>query len=91
MNSAGPESLPSKVRAARGNMHVRAAASEIGIGPTTLLKIEKGGLPSRPTLVKLARWLGESESGLLGPSQQRYMARHKVNFGHVRAQSVAGR
>ena len=32
-------------------MHLRAAA-EIGISPTTLVKIERGGEPSMPTLRK---------------------------------------
>ena len=58
------EGLSSKVRDRRGNMHVWACAAEIGISPKTLHKIETGGLPSRPTLVKLRRWLGESESRL---------------------------
>ena len=43
------EGLPSRLRVRRGNMHVRAAAAEIGISPTTLLKIECGGVPSMRT------------------------------------------
>ena len=45
------EGLPSRLRNRRGNMHLRAAAG-IGISPTTLVKIERGGEPSMPTLRK---------------------------------------
>lgn len=44
MNPDWLEALQSRMRARRGNMHVRAAAFEIGISPTTtLVKIKKGG------------------------------------------------
>jgi transcriptional regulator with XRE-family HTH domain len=46
------------VKTKRGNMGVRAAASEIGVSPTTLTRIERGGLPDPKTLGKFCAWLG---------------------------------
>ena len=88
MSSADLERLPSRVRAMRGNMHVRAAASEIGISPTTLGKIERGGLPSRTILVKLARWLGESESGLFELAKLDASARPRIRFAPDLAERI---
>ena len=88
MNSADLERLLSKVRSARRNMHVRAAASEIGISPTTLGKIERGGLPSRTTLVKLARWLGESESGLFQIADLDASANPRIRFAPDLAERI---
>ena len=74
MKPDGSEGLPSRVRDRRGNMHVRAAASETGISPTTLLKIERGGLPS-PTFAKVGDGNAISQS-----KHRRYMTRHEVGF-----------
>ena len=43
----------------RGSMGVRAAAKEIGVSPTTLLKVEKGHIPDQATLKKICDWIGE--------------------------------
>lgn len=53
------ENLVTLILRRRGNMGVRAAASEIGISPTTLTRIEKGNVPDVGTLEKICRWLGE--------------------------------
>lgn len=50
----------------RGNMGVRAAAKEIGISPTTLTRVEKGGVPDVGTLNKITTWLGEDPAQFTG-------------------------
>ena len=50
----------------RGNMGVRDPASEIGISPTTLTRIEKGHVPDVGTLEKVCAWLGEVPSTFNG-------------------------
>ena len=50
--------LASRIKARRGPMNLRAAAAEIGISPTTLLRLERGGEPTMPVLAKIDRWTG---------------------------------
>lgn len=47
-------------------MGVRAAASEIGISPSTLSRIEKGHVPDVGTLDKVCEWLGEEPAKFTG-------------------------
>ena len=82
------DGLPSRLRDRRGNMHVRAAASEIGISPTTLVKIERGGEPSMKTLVKLRRWLGEFESGLFEIAELDAATRPRIRFAADLAERI---
>ena len=58
--------LATAVRSHRHNMGVRAAASEIGISPTTVTRIERGGVPDIPTLEKICVWLGEDPDQFTG-------------------------
>ena len=51
--------LAHRVSQTRGNMGIRAAASEIGISPTTLSKVERGHIPDMKTLEKICAWIGE--------------------------------
>jgi transcriptional regulator with XRE-family HTH domain len=60
------DELGSMVARRRGNMGVRAAASEIGISPTTLSRIENGHVPDITTLEKVCAWLGEDTSKFTG-------------------------
>lgn len=52
------ESLPEVVKRRRGSASIRSAASELGISPTTLCRIEAGHLPDMKTLQTVCRWAG---------------------------------
>lgn len=46
------------IQAKAGSMNRRALAKEIGISPTTLIRVFQGGVPDMKTCVKICRWLG---------------------------------
>jgi len=52
--------LAQAVKTKRGNMNLRAAAREIGVSPTTVSKMEAGGVPDQATLAKVCLWLGSA-------------------------------
>ena len=60
------EDLALLVLGQRGNMCVRAAASEIGISPTFKKKKKKGHVPDVGTLERVCAWLGEEPSTFNG-------------------------
>ena len=64
--TARTPALSELVIAFRGNQGLRAAAREIGISPTTLTRIERGGEPDVPTLQKLCDWLGMASEAFVG-------------------------
>lgn len=53
-----PIPLGLRIRAKRRDMSVRQAASESGISPATLSRIEHGKQPSVEVLLLLCKWLG---------------------------------
>lgn len=59
-----PNEVPALLRKRRANMSIRPAAKEIGISPTTLMKIESGELPNTTTMKRVCEWLGVSFDGL---------------------------
>lgn len=60
------EKLGEMISARRGALGVRAAASEIGISPATLSRIENGNVPDLVTFAAICRWLGEDPATFLG-------------------------
>ncbi|TAK80417.1 MAG: helix-turn-helix domain-containing protein [Dehalococcoidia bacterium] len=56
------------VRERRGPRGVRDTATEIGISPATLSRVENGKQPDLATFEKLCRWLEISPSDVLGGS-----------------------
>ena len=78
------ESLGILVRKRRGTRKLRETASEIGIGPATLLRIESGRIPDLMTFGKICQWLpidpaeflGMEVSGLRAQSSQVVASAH---------------
>lgn len=52
------EDLGRLVQEKRGTRGVREVAREIGIGHTTLLRVERGQLPDLENYQKICKWLG---------------------------------
>ena len=83
------DDLASILMRKRGNMNIRAAALEIGISPTTLLKIERGATPSMRTLRKLEQWLlGRTGYALLDLESPEAQARQEVRFSKHLAKQI---
>ena len=55
-----PVDLGDRVRAKRRSkqLSIREAAAEIGVSAPTLSRVERGALPDRQNLLRLARWAG---------------------------------
>jgi transcriptional regulator with XRE-family HTH domain len=50
--------LGRKLREKRAGRGIRAVATEVGISPATLSRVERGYLPDLETFGKLCKWLG---------------------------------
>lgn len=59
------------IAAKRGARGVRAAATEVGVSPATLSRVENGHLPDLETFAKLCRWLERDPSEFLGMAPKR--------------------
>jgi transcriptional regulator with XRE-family HTH domain len=62
------EELGRLVVAKRGGRGVRAAASDVGISPATLSRVENGHMPDLETFAKICRWLDVDPRQFLGIS-----------------------
>ena len=60
------ESLGRLVARKRGNRGIRATAKEIGIGPSTLSRVENGHLPDLENFRKICVWLGITPTSVVG-------------------------
>lgn len=60
------EGLGALVKARRGDRRLRETASEIGISPPTLMRIENGRTPDIATFTKICRWLKVDPNELMG-------------------------
>ena len=50
----------------RGELGIRAVASEIGVSPATLSRVERGYLPDLETFSKICEWVGIDPASVLG-------------------------
>jgi transcriptional regulator with XRE-family HTH domain len=64
------ESLGGLVRDKRGKKKLRETAAEIGIGPSTLMRVENGRIPDIETFGKLCHWLQLDPGSFLGFEQK---------------------
>lgn len=60
------ESLGALVRDKRGRRKLRETAAEIGISPSTLMRVENGRIPDVETFGKLCHWLALDPGSFLG-------------------------
>src|SRR4051812_20807904 len=58
--------LGSQVKNHRGNKTLRDAAKEIGIGASTLMRVEGGRVPDLDTFGKICKWLKVDPGSYLG-------------------------
>lgn len=63
------ESLGALVRERRGTKKLRQAATEIGIGASTLLRVEGGRIPDVATFGKICNWLELAPGTFLGADE----------------------
>lgn len=63
------ESLGALVRERRGARKLRETAAEIGIGASTLLRVEGGRVPDVSTFGKICKWLGLAPGAFLGTEE----------------------
>lgn len=83
------EELAPLVSIKRGQQGVRAAAAEIGISPTTLIRIEKGHVPDVGTLRKICDWLGEESARFTGVGALQIAFKNKTAVTPQTAKSLA--
>ncbi len=57
MSSLDTKKFSQMIKSKRGNIGLRALASEIGISASTLSRIEQGNLPDIDTYLRLCDWL----------------------------------
>lgn len=69
----------------RGDQGIREIATEIGISPATLSRIENGKLPDLETFPKLCRWLGVDGGTVLGCTQKKSASPHDSISFHLKA------
>jgi len=79
------EDLGEAIRLKRGVQGVRTAASEIGISPATLSRVENGHLPDLETFRRLCAWLDVNPGDLLG-FQSSSVAQTQVHFKKEKTQ-----
>ena len=60
------ESLGALVRDKRGRRKLRETAAEIGVSPSTLMRVENGRIPDVETFGKLCHWLVLDPGSFLG-------------------------
>jgi transcriptional regulator with XRE-family HTH domain len=60
------QALGRRLHAQRASRGVREVASEIGVSPATLSRVERGFLPDVETFSKICRWLGVDSGEVLG-------------------------
>lgn len=71
------------IKSKRGNVGLRATASEIGISASTLSRLEQGNLPDIDTYLRLCNWLEVSSDFFLN-SEKEEEIRNQV-IVHLRA------
>ncbi len=83
------DDLERLVKQKRGNMGIRAAAREIEISPTTLIKIERGHIPDMKTLDKVCDWIGENPEQFTGIGGLQIAFKQKATVPKPIAKSLA--
>lgn len=58
--------LAKRIQARRVGKGIREAASEVGVSPATLSRVENGKVPDLETFSRVCQWLGEDPSIYLG-------------------------
>jgi|SRR5882757_3253563 len=66
MKSIGIERLAKRIKERRAGKGIRETASEVGVSPATLSRVENGKIPDLETFSKICRWLGEDPAIYLG-------------------------
>lgn len=74
------ESLGPLIKIRRGNNDLRKIASAIGIGSATLMRIEKGQIPSIETFSKICRWLKKYPGDFLGFNAAQKKSENLIEF-----------
>lgn len=60
------QQLGERLRRERGERGIREVATEIGVSPATLSRVERGNVPDLDTFGKLCRWLRVDPGEVLG-------------------------
>jgi transcriptional regulator with XRE-family HTH domain len=66
MDSIRIDRLAQRIQERRAGKGIREAATEVGVSPATLSRVENGKIPDLETFSKVCRWLGEDPAVYLG-------------------------
>src|SRR5215472_386825 len=66
MGSIRIDRLAQRIQERRAGKGIREAASEVGVSPATLSRVENGKIPDLETFSKICKWLGEDPAMYLG-------------------------
>lgn len=70
MNAIRIDRLAQRIQERRAGKGVRETASDVGVSPATLSRVENGKIPDLETFSKICRWLGEDPAIYLGIDPQ---------------------
>lgn len=74
------ENLGLRVREKRGELGIRAAAKDIGIGHATLSRVERGFMPDLENYRRICRWLGIKVEDIVGQTTAPEQSLARVHF-----------
>lgn len=66
MDSIRIDRLAQRIQERRAGKGIREAATEVGVSPATLSRVENGKIPDLETFSKVCKWLGEDPAVYLG-------------------------
>ena len=78
MNLIEISRLADRIQEKRAGKGIREAASEVGVSPATLSRIENQKIPDLETFSKVCRWLGEDPAIYLGMPERAPVASPKA-------------
>lgn len=82
MDSIRIDRLAQRIQERRAGRGIREAASEVGVSPATLSRVENGKIPDLETFSRICRWLGEDPAIYLGmrPAASSSVPTARVHF-----------
>jgi len=80
MNSIKIDRLAQRIQERRAGKGIRETATDVGVSPATLSRVENGKLPDLETFSRICKWLGEDPAIYLGLPAATQPPRALVHF-----------